>query len=102
MPSSIDDSATPNPGASSTAEVGAVSNERMSLRDAADALDIPLTRLFRLGHYLGLASTDARIPLDVIARAAGEVDTERRYQIIRDWLLAENRQKNRQDDSPTV
>lgn len=68
-----------------------VTHERVSLRDAADALDIERERLFRLGRYLRLAPGDRCIPRDVIVRARTETDKEKRYRVVLEWVLGDVR-----------
>jgi hypothetical protein len=64
-----------------------VTHDRLSLRDAADALELERVRLFRLGHYLHLAPGDPCLSPEVILRAYAEPEAEQRYHVVLDWLL---------------
>jgi hypothetical protein len=64
-----------------------VPRDRVSLRDAADILELEHVRLVRLAHYLHLAPRDEYIPSEVVMRASGEEDGERRYAMVLEWLL---------------
>lgn len=64
-----------------------MTNDRVSLRDAADLLNLDRSRLLRLGRSLRLAPQDACLPREVIHRARTEVDDERRYRVVMDRLL---------------
>lgn len=64
-----------------------MAHDRVSLRDAADALELDPLRLVRLAHYLHLAPRDECLPADLISQASSEMDRERRYGIVLEWLL---------------
>jgi hypothetical protein len=57
-----------------------------TLRDAALALDVPTTRLLRLGRYLRIPSSEACLPPDVVIQAGLESDADDRYRVILHWL----------------
>jgi hypothetical protein len=59
----------------------------LSLRQAAEALELEPQRLYRLGRYLRLAPGDPCLPPAVVARARAETGDEERYSAILDWLL---------------
>jgi len=64
-----------------------LTEELLSLRDAAAMLDLATPRVYRLGRYLHMAPGDQCLPLDVIAQARAEPDPETRYRIVLEWLL---------------
>ena len=64
-----------------------LTQDRLSLRDTADALELESARLLRLGRYLHMTPGDKCIPDDVISRAKAEADGEQRYRMVLGWLL---------------
>jgi hypothetical protein len=65
-----------------------VSEDLVSLHQAAAMLDLPTVRVYRLGHYLRYAPTDPCLPRDLLAHAARVPDNDLRYRILLDGLLA--------------
>lgn len=65
-----------------------VTGEYLSLREAADMLGIETWRVARLGRYLGMASSEKRIPREEVQRITVEDTADDRYDAIRQWLLA--------------
>jgi hypothetical protein len=64
-----------------------LTQDRLSLRDTADALELGSVRLLRLGRYLHIVPGDKCIPVDVVIRAKAEADGEQRYRMVLGWLL---------------
>jgi hypothetical protein len=80
-----------------------VTHDYVSVRDAADALELDRLRLFRLARYMGRAPGDRCIPCDVISRAIAKEDAEERYQLLLAWFLKRlqgDRSPNVRPDTP--
>jgi hypothetical protein len=74
----------------------------LSLRDVADLLELDRIRLFRLGRILYLTPGDQCIPPSVIAKAKLETESERRYAVVRTWLLESYRPAKSSPDKPNA
>jgi hypothetical protein len=59
----------------------------LSLREAADELELDSSRLARLGRYLRIVPGDRCLPADLVTRAKAEADAEARYRAVLKWLL---------------
>lgn len=66
--------------------------DRLSLHQVAEALQIEPIRLYRLGRHFRRAPGDPCVPRSVIERARAETETETRYHLILEWFLTQVRE----------
>ena len=64
------------------------SDDRQSIRQAAEELQIESWRATRLARYLKLSPTDRRVPRTEVNRIKEAAEPATRYDRLREWLLS--------------